>query len=107
MAVSSSGCGGGGVEDQEDHIGFGHGFAGFGDADGFGFVGGLAKACCINEFYGDAFNGDAFGYQVAGGAGGGGDDGSVAFDEAIEEGGFSGVWAADDGEGEAFADDRP
>ena len=29
------------------------------DADGFGFVGGLAKAGCINEFDGDAVEGDA------------------------------------------------
>ena len=39
MVASSSvwmGCGG--VEDEEDYVGFGHGFAGFGDAEGFGFV---------------------------------------------------------------------
>ena len=71
---------GGGVEDEEDDVGFGHGFAGFGDADGFGFVGGFAEACCINEFDGDAVEGDALGDEVAGGAGGGGDDGAVAFD---------------------------
>jgi hypothetical protein len=65
----------------------------------------VAKACGINEFYGDAFEGDALGDRVAGGAGGGCDDGAVALDEAIEEGGFAGVGAAYDGQGEAFADD--
>ncbi len=90
---------------SEDDVGFGHGFAGFGDADGFGFVGGVAKACGVNEFDGDAFEGDVFGDEVAGGAGGGGDDGAVAFDEAVEKGGFAGVGAAYDGEGEAVADD--
>ena len=44
MAASSSwwdscGC----VEDEEDYVGFGHGFAGFCNADGFGFVGGVAR----------------------------------------------------------------
>ena len=67
--------------------------------------GGFAKACGINEFYGDAIEGDAFGDEVAGGAGGGGDDGAVAFDQAIEKGGLTGVGAAYDGEGEAVADD--
>ncbi len=105
VARSSSLGRGGGVEDQEDDVGFGHGFAGFCDADGFGFVGGVAKACGVNEFYGDAFEGDAFGDEVAGGAGGGGDDGAVALDQAVEERGLADVGAADDGQGEAVADD--
>ena len=79
MASSSWWRGRGGVEDQEDDVGFGHGFAGFGDTDGFGFVGGVAEACCINELDGDAFEGDVLGDEVSGGAGGGGDDGAVAF----------------------------
>ena len=44
----------GGVQDEEDDVGFGHGFAGFGYSEGFGFVGGVAKACCVNELDGDA-----------------------------------------------------
>ncbi len=31
--------GGGGIEDEEDDVGFGHDFTGLSDADGFGFVG--------------------------------------------------------------------
>jgi hypothetical protein len=78
---------------------------GLGDAEGFRFVGGVAKACGINEFYWNAFDGDALCDGIAGGAGGGGDDGAIALDEAVEEGGFAGVGAAYDGEGEAVADD--
>ena len=59
----------GGVENQEDNIGLGHGFAGFCYAGvGFGFIDGLAEACCINEFDRDAFQ-ETFGDQVAGSAG--------------------------------------
>src|ERR1700722_2571092 len=65
----------------------------------------VAEACGINEFDGNAFEGDALGDGVARGAGRGGDDGSVALKEAVEEGGFAGVGAADDGQGEAVADD--
>ena len=65
----------------------------------------IAKACSINEFDGDARHRDAFGDEVAGSAGSGGYDGAVAFDEAVEEGGFAYVWTSYDGEGEAFAHD--
>src|SRR4051812_29999045 len=71
---------GGGVEDEEDDIGFGHGFAGFGDAEGLGLVGGVAKAGGVDEFDGDAIEGDALCDEVAGGAWGGSDDGAVALD---------------------------
>ena len=64
----------------------------------FGLVAGFAQAGGVDEFHGDAVEGDAFGDRFAGGAGGGGDDGAVALDEAVEEGGFAGVGAADDGQ---------
>jgi hypothetical protein len=54
---------------------------------------------------GDSVEGDVFGDEVAGGAGGGGDDGAGGLDEAVEEGGLAGVGSADDGEGEAVAED--
>ncbi len=41
---------------------------------------GVAEAGGVDELYRDAFDGDAFGDEVAGGSGGGGDDGSVALD---------------------------
>ena len=88
---------GGGVEDEEDDVSFGHGFAGFCYSYGFGFVGGVAEAGRVGEFDGDAFEGDALGDEVARGAGSGGDDGAVALDEAIEERGFACVGAAYDG----------
>jgi hypothetical protein len=97
----------GGVEYKENHVCFGHGFTGFRDAQGFGFVAGFAEACCINKFYGNAFNGDAFGDEIAGGAGGCGDDGSIAFHQAIEKGGLTDVWAAYDGQSEAVVDYAP
>ena len=61
-----------------DEVGGGQGFVASGDADGFGFVGGFAEAGGVDEFEGDAGEGDALGDEVAGGAGGCGDDGSVA-----------------------------
>ena len=66
---------------------------------------GGAEAGCVDDVYGDAVHCYSFYDQVAGGAGGGGDDGSVAFDEAVEEGRLAGVGAAYDGECEAVSDD--
>ena len=94
-----------GVEDEENDVGFGHGFAGFGDAEGFDLVGSQAQAGGVDEFDGDAFERDAFGDEVAGGAGRGGDDGPVALDETVEKRRLTGVGAAYDGQAEAFADD--
>ncbi len=100
------GAGLGGVEDVEDEVGFGQGFAGFGDAEGFSFIAaGGSDAGGVDEGDGDAFDGEAFGDGVARGAGGGGDDGAVALDELVEERGFAGVGAADECEGEAVAHD--
>ena len=65
----------------------------------------FAQAGGVDEFDGNAAEGDALGDQVARGAGSGGDDGAVALDEAIEERAFAGVGAADDGEGEAVVHD--
>ena len=54
---------------------------------------------------GDAVKREGFSDGVAGGAGLGGDDGAVAGEKTIEERGLAGVGAANDGEGEALADD--
>src|ERR1700748_3661919 len=82
LVVKWGGC----VQDQQGYDAFGHGFAGFCDANGFGFVGSLAEACSINEFHGNAVEGDALGHEVASGAGGCGDDGPIALDQTIENG---------------------
>ena len=94
------------VEDVEDQVGFGQGFAGFGDAQRFGLgVAGRAEAGSVDERDGDAFEGEAFCDQVARRAGGCGDDGAVALDEAVEERRFSRIGPADEREGEAVAHD--
>lgn len=72
--VERGGC----IEYKKDDVGFGDGLAGFGDAYDFGLVRGVTEASCVDEFYGDAFERDAFGNQIAGCAGGGGDNGSFA-----------------------------
>ena len=89
---------GGGVGDEQENV---DAFEGRGDfahhllvQDGVGFV----KARCIDEddlAFGridDALN------AVAGGLRLGGDDGDFLADEAIEQRGFSGVRAANDGD---------
>ena len=65
----------------------------------------MAEAGGVDEFYGNAFEGDALGDWVAGGAGSGGDDSPVALEKAIEKRGLAGVGTADDGEGKAVAED--
>ena len=102
--VFVGGCGGG-VEDEKHQVGFRHGFARLGDADALGLVAGFAEPGGVDQLDRDAVDGDALGDEVAGGAGRCGDDGSVALDQPVEEAGFSGVGAADDGEPEAVADD--
>lgn len=74
LRVKRGGC----IEYEKDDVGFGEGLAGFGDAYDFGLVRGVTEAGCVDEFYGDAFEGDALGDKIAGCAGGGGDDGSFA-----------------------------
>ena len=94
-----------GVKDDEDDGGVGKGLTGALDAELLDFFEGVAEAGGVDEFEGDAVEGDALGDEVAGGARDGGDDGAVALDEAVEEGAFAGVGAADDGKGESVVDD--
>ena len=42
------------VEDQQDNVGVGHSLMGFGDAEAFGLVGGVAQAGGVDEVDGDA-----------------------------------------------------
>src|SRR5277367_5725153 len=93
-----------GVKNKKDYVGISHGFAGFRNTDRFCFVRRVAETCSINEFYGDAIEGYALSDQVAGGARGGRNDGAIALNQSIKKGGFAGVWAANDCQGEAFAD---
>jgi len=96
---------GGGVEDEEDYVCFGHGFAGFGDAKRFGFFGGVSQACRVDELDWNTFDRDSFDDEVAGCAWSCSDDGSVALDEAVEKRRLTDVWTTDQGKGEAIADD--
>ena len=95
----------GGVEDDEDDGGVGEGLTGALDAELFDFFEGVAEAGGVDEFEGDAVEGDALGDEVAGGAGDGGDDCAIALDEAIEERAFAGVGAPDDGHGKSVMND--
>ena len=95
----------GGVEDDEDDGGVGEGLTRALDAELFDLFEGVAEAGGVDEFEGDAVEGDALSDEVAGGAGDGGHDGAVAFDEPIEEGAFAGVGTADDGHGESVMND--
>src|SRR5581483_5994384 len=54
---------------------------------------------------GDAAEGNGFGDQIARGAGNGGDNGAIAFDELIEEARLPYIRASDDGKREAFVHD--
>ena len=99
----------GGVEHDEHQRGVGESFAAARNAKLLGFVERATVAFTqtggVDKFEGDAFDGDALGDEVARGAGGCGDDGAVALDEAVEERALAGVGAADDGEGQAVVHD--
>lgn len=55
----------------------------------------------VNEPQEHAAAGDGFLHRVPGGAGNVGDDGAVIAGQRVEQGGFSGVWATDDGGADA------
>src|SRR5581483_623112 len=87
--------------DQHD-VGVSQGFQGSPNANTFGFVQGFANACGIDQPDRNAADGNGFAHQVAGSAGSGGNDGALAFDQAIEEAGFAHVRPADDRESQSF-----
>lgn len=74
-----------GIVEVEDEIGVGGGFAGFLDADFFDLVGCFSEAGCVDEADGETAEVDGFFDRVAGGAGDGGDNGSLLAEEGVEE----------------------
>ena len=103
----AGGGGGGlaGVDDFEDEVGafeFGLGAL---DADAFDVVEAFAEAGGVDEAEGDAVDLDDFFDGVAGGSGGGADDGAFEAEEAVEEAAFADVgFANDDGAGAVSED---
>ena len=75
------------------------------DAFGLNGVGGFAQAGGIDEHHGDAANVGGFFNGIACGAGGGGDDSAIVPEQLIEQAGFAGVRAADDGGADSAAQD--
>ena len=90
-----------GIEYDEDDSGVGEGLARALDAELFDLFQGIAEARGVDELEGNAVKGDPLGDEVAGGAWDGCNDGAIALDEAVEEGAFAGVGAADDGDSES------
>jgi hypothetical protein len=92
-------------DDFEDEVGafeFGLGAL---DADAFDVVEAFAEAGGVDEAKGDAVDLDDFFDGVAGGSGGGADDGAFEAEEAVEEAAFANVgFANDDGAGAVSED---
>ncbi len=93
FVVERLGC----VEDDQDDCSVCQRFAAAGDAKLLNFFKGLTQTGGVNQFQRNSFERDAFGYEIAGGSRGGGDDGSIAFYETIKQRALAGVGAADDG----------
>lgn len=93
-----------GVEDEDGEVGFVGDLEGAFDALAFEIAGGLAESGGVNEFEVKAAEGDAFGDEVAGGAGGVADDGPVLVEENVEEAAFAGVGGSQDGEADALGE---
>ena len=94
-----------GIDDDQGEVGVGHGLPGALDAQGLDQVAALADAGGVVEFDGDAADGSGLRDDVAGGAGDLGDDGAVVLEEAVEQAALADIGTADDGEGEAVADE--
>lgn len=83
-----------GIDDFDDEVGAVEFALGALDADALDVVMGLAQAGGIDQAERDAVNLDDFLNGVAGGAGGGADDGTLKAEEGIEQAAFANVWSA-------------
>ncbi len=95
------------IEDHENERGVGERFPAAGDAKLFDFFEGFAQAGGIDELEGNTVKRDALGDEIARSAGRRGDDGAIAFDEAVEERAFACIGTADDGQGQTIMHDTP
>lgn len=93
------------VDEINDGVSVFEGVAGALDADPFDGVVGVAEAGGVDEEAGQTADLASFFEGVAGGASDGGDDGAVGAEKTIQESGFSGVGASDEGDAETFGED--
>lgn len=94
----------GGVDEPDDDGGLVEFLEGAFDTHALDGVVGFAYAGGVDEAEGDALQHDGVFDDVAGGAVDVGDEGSIFFDQVIEQGRFAGVGLADDGGGYAVFD---
>jgi cobalt-zinc-cadmium resistance protein CzcA len=76
----------GGVQHHEYQVGIGGSLVGLLDTNGFSLVVRSADARGVDQVHGNPAQRDSLGDQVAGGAGRGSDDGSLALNQPIKEG---------------------
>ena len=95
------------VENQQDQVSFRQGLAGAFNPYFFNNIIRLADAGCVNELEGNPLDIDIFLDDITGGPGNICHDGLVFSQEVVEEAGFADIWTANNGGGEALAQDFP
>jgi hypothetical protein len=105
QSIVFGGARGEAVDDDNCEVGIGHGLEAAVNAELFDELSGGANARGVGEADGDSGEFGGFRDEVTGGAGDGGDNGSVLLQEAVEEAAFAGVGTAYDGQRKTGADE--